>query len=243
MYFFYFSKKISGTLVQAVLHWKLVWKYVFQQYTVPGMGERRHAGNSHVDRLELLKLRRDRTQRVVHLQHDLPLHLVQYCWSGMFIPDPRSECFPSPIRMFSIPDPNFFHPGSRIRIKKFKYFNPKNWFPSSGKYDTACSFRIPDPVILPIPDPGVEKAPATRSGSATLFSPPLFSVPYHFIDKKGWKTVILLQLVARHPLLYLVTQILSLYMTFCEEKIFLLYWTRYLPCNKGRYFSDLPLPR
>ena len=36
---------------------------------VPGMGERRHAGNSHVDRLELLKLRRDRTQRVVHLQH------------------------------------------------------------------------------------------------------------------------------------------------------------------------------
>jgi hypothetical protein len=24
-----------------------------------------------------------------------------------------------------IPDPNFFHPGSRIRIKEFKYFNPK----------------------------------------------------------------------------------------------------------------------
>jgi hypothetical protein len=24
-----------------------------------------------------------------------------------------------------IPDPNFFHPGSRICIKEFKYFNPK----------------------------------------------------------------------------------------------------------------------
>ncbi len=29
-------------------------------------------------------------------------------------------------RNLSIPDPNFFHPGSRIRIKQFKYFNPKN---------------------------------------------------------------------------------------------------------------------
>jgi len=24
-----------------------------------------------------------------------------------------------------IPDPTFFHPGSRILIKEFKYFNPK----------------------------------------------------------------------------------------------------------------------
>jgi hypothetical protein len=24
-----------------------------------------------------------------------------------------------------IPDTDFFHPGSRIRIKEFKYFNPK----------------------------------------------------------------------------------------------------------------------
>jgi hypothetical protein len=35
-----------------------------------------------------------------------------------------------------IPDPTFFHPGSelfpsRIRIKEFKYFNPKKWFLSS----------------------------------------------------------------------------------------------------------------
>jgi hypothetical protein len=59
---------------------------------------------------------------------------------------------------FSIPDPNFFHPGSAS-----KYFNPKKWFPSSRNYDTACSsrIRIPDPYpeFLPIPDPGVKKDP------------------------------------------------------------------------------------
>jgi hypothetical protein len=38
-----------------------------------------------------------------------PLASKQCCGSGMFIPDP-----------------NFFHPRSRIRIKEFKYFNPKN---------------------------------------------------------------------------------------------------------------------
>jgi hypothetical protein len=74
-----------------------------------------------------------------------------------------------------IPDPTFFHPGSRIRtvsipdpglIKEFKYFNPKKakkWFLSSKKYDPGCSSRIPDQdaVFLPswIPDPGVKKAP------------------------------------------------------------------------------------
>ncbi len=58
----------------------------------------------------------------------------QFCWSRMFIPDPRSR-----IQIFSfldpgskffpswIPDPNFFHPdlGSGIRIKEFKHFNNK----------------------------------------------------------------------------------------------------------------------
>ena len=46
------------------------------------------------------------------------------------------------IRFFSIPDPNFFNPGSRIRIKEFKYFNPKKWFLSSWKYDPGFSSRI-----------------------------------------------------------------------------------------------------
>ncbi len=43
----------------------------------------------------------------------------QCCGSGMFIPDPGSDFFPS-----RIPDPNCLHPGSRILIKEFKYFNP-----------------------------------------------------------------------------------------------------------------------
>ncbi len=40
---------------------------------------------------------------------------------------PGSEFFPS-----RIPHPNFFHPGSRIRIKEFMYFNPKNCFQALG---------------------------------------------------------------------------------------------------------------
>jgi hypothetical protein len=71
----------------------------------------------------------------------------------MFIPDPGSEFFPS-----------------RIRIKEFKYFNPKKWFLSSRKYDPGCSSRIrdPDPDFIPIPDPDVKKAPDPGSGFATL---------------------------------------------------------------------------
>ncbi len=80
-----------------------------------------------------------------------------------------------------IPDPTFFHPGSEffhpvswIRIKEFKYFNPKKWFLSSRKYDPGCSSRIPDrgPYFLPIPDPGSRglkgTGPDPGSGSATL---------------------------------------------------------------------------
>jgi hypothetical protein len=92
----------------------------------------------------------------------------QCCGSGMFIPDPGSVFFPS-----WIPDPNCLHPGSRIRIKEFKYFNPKKnkkLFLSSRKYDPGCSSQIPDPDadFLPIPDPEVKKAPDPGSGSATL---------------------------------------------------------------------------
>jgi hypothetical protein len=46
--------------------------------------------------------------------------LLQCCGSGMFIPEPGSDFFSS-----RIPDPNCLHPGSRILIKEFKYFNPK----------------------------------------------------------------------------------------------------------------------
>jgi hypothetical protein len=56
-----------------------------------------------------------------------------------------------------IPDPDFFL--SRIYIKECKYFNPKNCFLSSRKYNPGCSslIRIPDtdPDFYPsrIPDP------------------------------------------------------------------------------------------
>ncbi len=42
------------------------------------------------------------------------------------------------------------------------------WFLSSRKYDPGCSSRIRIPDFLPIPDPGVKKAPDPGSGSATL---------------------------------------------------------------------------
>jgi hypothetical protein len=62
------------------------------------------------------------------------------------------------------PVSGFFHPGSRIHIKDFKYLNPKYCFLSSWKYEPGFSSRIripnPEPDFLPILDPG--------SGSATL---------------------------------------------------------------------------
>jgi hypothetical protein len=86
-----------------------------------------------------------------------------------------------------IPDPTFFHPGSRIRTvsipdpgsssKNLSILTPKKdkkWFLSSKKYDPGCSSRIPDPDadFLPsrISDPGVKKAPNPGSGSATLIT-------------------------------------------------------------------------
>ncbi len=73
-----------------------------------------------------------------------------------FIPDPRSRVRLFPSRIL---DPNFFHPGSRIHIKEFKYFNPKNYFSSSRKYDPGCLSRIRVLIFYPsrIPDPGVKK--------------------------------------------------------------------------------------
>jgi hypothetical protein len=59
-----------------------------------------------------------------------------------------------------------------MRIKEFKYFNQKEWFLSSQKYDPSFRSRIRildlDPDFLPIPDPdpgsqipnpGIKKAP------------------------------------------------------------------------------------
>jgi hypothetical protein len=91
-------------------------------------------------------------------------------------------CLPR-IRHFSIPDPNFFHPGSRIHTKEFKYFNPKNCFLISRNYDLVCSSWIPDPdpdfFTHPgsrIPDPGVkrQRIPVRNTGSGAL------GAPYHY---------------------------------------------------------------
>ncbi len=67
--------------------------------------------------------RQERGQLSVYtkLRYLLECTWEQCCGSGMFIPDPGSDFFPS-----RIPDPNYLHPGSRILIKEldFKYFNP-----------------------------------------------------------------------------------------------------------------------
>ncbi len=67
----------------------------------------------------------------------------QKYWNTNSAADPGClSRIPDPI--FSIPDPNSFHPGSRIRIKEFKYryFTPKKLFLSTRKYDLGCSSRI-----------------------------------------------------------------------------------------------------
>jgi hypothetical protein len=54
---------------------------------------------------------------------------------------PGSVFFPS-----RIPDPNCLHPGSRIRIKEFKYFNPKkNKKMGSKLWKILSGLFIPDP--------------------------------------------------------------------------------------------------
>jgi hypothetical protein len=63
-----------------------------------------------------------------------------------------------------IPDPNFFHPGSkffypgsRIRIKEFKYFNQKNCFQAFGNMNRVIhpGSRIQGSKRHQIPDPDV----------------------------------------------------------------------------------------
>jgi hypothetical protein len=82
-------------------------------------------------------------------------------------PDPGSR-----IGLFSLPDPKIFHPGFRIRIKEFKYFNPKKWFLSSRVVHSGSRIRILTFYPSRIPDLGVKKAPDTRSASVTLHVTP-----------------------------------------------------------------------
>ena len=67
------------------------------------------------------------------IPESLPRHLAVFSPAAMHtVTLPVASCVTNPrclsrirIRIFSISDPNFLHPGSRIRIKEFKYFNPK----------------------------------------------------------------------------------------------------------------------
>jgi hypothetical protein len=72
----------------------------------------------------------------------------------MFILDPRSE--------ISIPDPGPKRFRIPIQIKEYKYFEPKKLFLSSRKHDPGCDLDLD---FLPIPDPGVKKAPDPGSGT------------------------------------------------------------------------------
>jgi hypothetical protein len=88
----------------------------------------------------------------------------------------RTTSVADPGCLSRIPDPTFFHPGSRIRsvsitdpgsssknLSILTPKKPKKLFLSSKKYDPGCSSRIPDPdadfLTSRIPDPGVKKAP------------------------------------------------------------------------------------
>ncbi len=84
------------------------------------------------------------------------------------IPYPGSAFFPSriPDPGSRIPNLNCHHPGSRIRIKEFKFLTPKKNNKMVSKLKKIWSgLFIPDPDpdadFLPIPDPGVKKG--TRS--------------------------------------------------------------------------------
>ncbi len=66
----------------------------------------------------------------------------------MFIPDPNYFHHWSRIRILSIPDPR-----SRIRIKELKYFDQKKLFLNTRKYDLFCSFRIRIPEAQKHADP------------------------------------------------------------------------------------------
>jgi hypothetical protein len=72
----------------------------------------------------------------------------------MFLPEPE----------YLWRDPTFSHPGSRTRIKEFKYFNHKKCFLISKKYDPGCSYRIRILTFYPsrIPDTGGQKGTGSR---------------------------------------------------------------------------------
>ncbi len=89
------------------------------------------------------------------------------CWgSGMFIPEPNFSTPDPGSKRFRIPDP-----GSASRNTGISVFNPKKCFSAIGNMisDVHPRIRIPIPGswFLPIPDPGVKKAPDPVSKTPT----------------------------------------------------------------------------
>ncbi len=84
----------------------------------------------------------------LHLPYSPPF--VRGCdlYNKCSVVDPG--CLWSRIRIFSIPDPNFLHPGSRICIKEFKYFNPQKMVSEHCQ----CSSQIRILIFSTITDPG-----------------------------------------------------------------------------------------
>ncbi len=99
-------------------------------------------------------------------------YLAFWCTVVWFGPIPRPQpllavsriqyVYPgSLIWIFSIPGPNFFHPGRRICIKEFEYFNPK--IVSKLSEISGLLVPDPDPDFLPIPDSGSRGQKGTGS--------------------------------------------------------------------------------
>ncbi len=87
----------------------------------------------------------------------------------------NQQCCESRIGIYSIPDPNFFHPGSRIHIKEFKYFNPQKMVFKLSEIWLGLFIRIRILTFYPsrIPDPGIKRhrIPDPQEGYPDLSKP------------------------------------------------------------------------
>ncbi len=92
-------------------------------------------------------------------------YVVKY--AVLRIPDVYSR---SRIQIFSIPDQEFFYPGSRICIKEFSSILTQKMVSKLSEIWSGLFIPDPDPDFLPILDAGSkgQKAPDPGSGSATL---------------------------------------------------------------------------
>jgi hypothetical protein len=69
----------------------------------------------------------------------------------------------SQVRLFSMPDPTCLHPGSRILIKEFQYFNPKKMVSKLLKIWSGLFIPDLDADFLLIPDPRSRGQKGTQS--------------------------------------------------------------------------------